>query len=62
MFITARELAGEAGIRHAFFTREGGASTGIYASLNGGLGSADDVFARVIAAVDGSRESGAVTG
>ncbi|WP_306225082.1 peptidoglycan editing factor PgeF [Bosea beijingensis] len=42
MFITARELAGEAGIRHAFFTREGGASTGIYASLNGGLGSADD--------------------
>lgn len=42
MFITARELAGEAGIRHAFFTREGGVSTGIYASLNGGLGSADD--------------------
>lgn len=42
MFITARELAGEAGIRHAFFTREGGASTGIYASLNGGLGSSDD--------------------
>ena len=42
MFITARELAGEAGIRHAFFTREGGASTGIYASLNGRLGSADD--------------------
>lgn len=42
MFITARELAGEAGIRHAFFTREGGTSTGIYASLNGGLGSADD--------------------
>ncbi|CAH1673467.1 Purine nucleoside phosphorylase [Hyphomicrobiales bacterium] len=42
MFITARELAGEPGIRHAFFTREGGASTGIYASLNGGLGSSDD--------------------
>ncbi len=42
MFITARELAGEAGIRHAFFTREGGVSTGIYASLNGGLGSSDD--------------------
>jgi len=42
MFITARELAGEAGIRHAFFTREGGASKGIYASLNGGLGSSDD--------------------
>jgi len=42
MFITSRELAGEAGIRHAFFTREGGASGGIYASLNGGLGSNDD--------------------
>ena len=27
---------------HAFFTREGGVSTGIYASLNGGLGSSDD--------------------
>lgn len=32
----------EAGIRHAFFTRKGGVSTGIYASLNGGLGSDDD--------------------
>ena len=30
------------GIRHAFFTREGGVSDGIYASLNGGLGSNDD--------------------
>jgi YfiH family protein len=30
------------GIRHAFFTRQGGASTGIYASLNGGQGSHDD--------------------
>lgn len=30
------------GIVHGFFTREGGVSTGIYASLNGGLGSADD--------------------
>jgi polyphenol oxidase len=29
-------------IRHAFFTREGGVSNGIYASLNGGQGSADD--------------------
>src|SRR5436190_23755178 len=28
-------------IRHAFFTREGGVSEGIYASLNGGLGSRD---------------------
>ncbi len=33
------------GIRHAFFTREGGVSTGIYASLNGGVGSRDDAGA-----------------
>ena len=30
------------GLRHAFFSREGGVSGGIYASLNGGLGSRDD--------------------
>jgi len=30
------------GLRHAFFTREGGISDGIYAKLNGGLGSNDD--------------------
>jgi hypothetical protein len=30
------------GLRHAFFTREGGVSDGIYASLNGGTGSQDD--------------------
>ena len=30
------------GINHAFFTRQGGASNGIYASLNGGQGSHDD--------------------
>jgi polyphenol oxidase len=30
-----------AGIRHGFFTREGGVSEGIYASLNCGLGSGD---------------------
>jgi YfiH family protein len=29
-------------VRHAFFTREGGVSEGIYASLNCGLGSGDD--------------------
>lgn len=34
-----------AGIRHAFFTRQGGVSTGIYASLNGGIGSDDDKVA-----------------
>ena len=32
----------DAGVRHAFFTRVGGVSEGIYASLNVGLGSADD--------------------
>jgi YfiH family protein len=30
------------GLRHAFFTREGGVSGGIYEGLNGGLGSHDD--------------------
>jgi len=32
-------------IRHGFFTRQGGASLGIYASLNVGLGSRDDQVA-----------------
>ncbi len=30
------------GIRHAFFTRAGGVSSGLYASLNGGVGSRDE--------------------
>src|SRR3954470_9209791 len=30
------------GLRHGFFTREGGVSDGIYESLNGGIGSKDD--------------------
>ncbi len=30
------------GVAHAFFTREGGASQGVYDSLNGGVGSKDD--------------------
>jgi YfiH family protein len=34
-------LAAIEGVRHAFFTREGGVSEGIYASLNGGVGSND---------------------
>ncbi len=29
------------GVRHAFFTRQGGVSDGVYASLNGGVGSRD---------------------
>jgi YfiH family protein len=35
-------LSALAGIRHAFFTRDGGVSRGIYASLNAGIGSHDD--------------------
>lgn len=35
-------LAAIPGLRHAFFTREGGVSSGIYEGLNGGLGSNDD--------------------
>ncbi|KQP58582.1 peptidoglycan editing factor PgeF [Methylobacterium sp. Leaf112] len=42
MFLEAPELRALPGLRHAFFTREGGVSDGLYASLNGGLGSADD--------------------
>ena len=30
------------GVAHGFFTREGGVSTGVYASLNCGLGSGDE--------------------
>lgn len=46
MFIEAPELISHPTIRHAFFTRQGGVSDGLYASLNGGLGS-DDVPARI---------------
>jgi hypothetical protein len=35
-------LSGLPGIAHGFFTREGGVSGGLYASLNGGMGSNDD--------------------
>jgi len=35
-------LAAIPGLRHAFFTREGGVSDGVYTHLNGGLGSRDD--------------------
>jgi purine-nucleoside/S-methyl-5'-thioadenosine phosphorylase / adenosine deaminase len=40
--LQASSLAKLAGIRHAFFTRSGGVSQGVYATLNGGAGS-DDV-------------------
>lgn len=39
---TSPVLSALPGVSHAFFTREGGVSGGIYASLNGGLGSNDD--------------------
>lgn len=42
MFIQAPALVSQPQIRHAFFTRQGGVSDGIYASLNGGIGSSDD--------------------
>ncbi|MEW6642523.1 MAG: peptidoglycan editing factor PgeF [Pseudomonadota bacterium] len=42
MPLTSPLLSAVPGLRHAFFTREGGISEGIYASLNGGLGSNDD--------------------
>ncbi|WP_426040312.1 peptidoglycan editing factor PgeF [Brevundimonas sp. TWP2-3-4b1] len=35
-------LLDKAGLRHGFFTRRGGVSTGLYEGLNTGLGSADD--------------------
>jgi len=40
--LTAPSLSSLRGIRHAFFTREGGVSQGLYASLNGGVGSSDE--------------------
>ena len=41
MIIEAPELR-LPGLRHAFFTREGGVSEGLYRSLNGGIGSSDE--------------------
>ena len=40
--IKSDALADLPGIRHGFFSRKGGVSTGIYAGLNCGLGSKDD--------------------
>src|SRR5579871_318283 len=42
MFITAANLAAIHTVSHGFFTRKGGVSEGIYASLNCGRGSGDD--------------------
>lgn len=43
MKVHAPTLSALDGIRHAFFTRDGGVSGGVYASLNSGVGSNDDV-------------------
>jgi YfiH family protein len=36
------DAARQSGIRHGFFTRQGGVSTGVYAGLNVGMGSGDN--------------------
>lgn len=41
MMLQSSLLAAVGGVRHAFFTREGGVSSGLYSSLNGGIGSND---------------------
>lgn len=40
--LTSQLLSRQRGLRHGFFTRRGGVSAGIYASLNCGPGSGDD--------------------
>ena len=42
MILQVSSLSALPGVRHAFFTRAGGVSQGIYASLNAGVGSDDD--------------------
>jgi len=41
-FLTSPRLSAVKGVRHGFFTRRGGVSGGLYASLNVGRGSKDD--------------------
>ena len=43
MMLTASPLAALDGVRHGFFTREGGVSKGLYGSLNCGMGSCDEL-------------------
>jgi len=42
MTLASSLLSAVPGLRHAFFSREGGVSEGVYAGLNGGTGSNDD--------------------
>ncbi len=63
---TSTLLAALPGVRHGFFTRHGGVSTGVYATLNIGLGSADDSAAvaenrRRVAASFGATEDRLLT-
>lgn len=61
--ITAKNLSEETSVRHAFFTRQGGVSDGIYGSLNCGPGSSDkrdnviDNRARAMAGLDQEPEA-----
>jgi YfiH family protein len=41
MMLGSPLLSAIPGLHHAFFTRDGGVSDGVYASLNGGIGSSD---------------------
>lgn len=41
VFLRSDALAAD-GVVHGFFTRQGGVSSGVYESLNGGVGSSDD--------------------
>ncbi|UCH73847.1 MAG: peptidoglycan editing factor PgeF [Rhodospirillales bacterium] len=41
-YLTDANLAALDGVRHAFFTRQGGVSGGVYDSLNAGYGSGDE--------------------
>jgi len=61
------KLSALPGVRHAFFTRQGGVSMGLYSSLNVGLGSKDDSAAvlenrRRAAAHFGVERGGLLTG
>ncbi|MBO6519470.1 MAG: peptidoglycan editing factor PgeF [Rhodospirillales bacterium] len=61
--ITAENLSDAEGVRHLFFSRNGGVSGGIYSSLNCGPGSSDDQAsvldnrARAMAALDQEPEN-----
>jgi YfiH family protein len=47
LMLSSATLQDLSGVRHAFFTRKGGVSTGLYESLNTGVGSKDDPAAVV---------------